>query len=302
MTIANSSQARVAYVAESTVGTTPSTPSFKTLGVTSSSLALTKSALESAEIRSDRQVHDVRHGTRSIAGDVAIEVADNDLDDLLEGLLGSTWSADVLKVGSTRKSFTFEHYFSDAGQYERFAGCHVNSMSLSVAPDSIVTATLGIVGMTFTDDTSAIAGATYNATSSTIPFDGNTGIGLIEEGGGATALVTAIELTIENGVEPRFVVGSANSLAPKIGQCKVSGTISVYFEDRTILDKFVDETASTLQFTLSDGTNTLDFLLPNIKYMEGAPNISGEDDIVLSMPFTALYDATEASTITITRA
>ena len=73
MTVAGGSRARLAYVAEVTYGTTPATPSFKTLNPTSHSLGLEKEGFQSETIRSDRQIADFRHGVRSVAGDIGTE-------------------------------------------------------------------------------------------------------------------------------------------------------------------------------------------------------------------------------------
>jgi hypothetical protein len=82
----------------------------------------------------------------------------------------------------------------------------------------------------------------------------------------------------------------------------VTGTLGVYFQSKALLDKFINETASSLVFVLQDPAgNTYDFTFPNIKYNGGQPDVSGEGEVTLSLPFVALYDSTEGSNITIER-
>ena len=106
--IANGAQHSLAYVAETTYGTTPSSPSFTPLSHTGTSLAITKDGIESEKLRGDRQVEDFRHGNKSVSGDVNAELEYEAFDDILEAVMCGTWTTDVLKTGPTRRSFTIE--------------------------------------------------------------------------------------------------------------------------------------------------------------------------------------------------
>jgi len=103
MTIANGAQHSIAYIAETTYGTTPSTPSFKPFGNTGTTLGITKDGVESEKLRGDRQVEDFRHGNKSISGDVTAELEYEAFDDILEAVLCGTWNTNVLKAGTTRR-------------------------------------------------------------------------------------------------------------------------------------------------------------------------------------------------------
>ena len=298
------------YIVESTYGTTPATPAFTNLRLTSTSLGLSKTALESNELSSTRQVLHYRHGNKQVGGDIGFELSYGTFDDFLEAALGGTWATDTpsagidqLKAGLTRRSFTIERKFGDLDtpEYHRYTGCEINSMSLSVAPDAMVTGSFSMIGQDYSPgNTSIITGATYPAGTTTEPFDSFTGT--IDEGGSTIGIVTALEMSLENGLNPLFVVGSDTTLEPGIGKLRASGTVTVFFQDSTMLNKFVNETASTLELTLLDPAgNEYYFHLPNIKYNGGQPDTSDDSEITLSMPFVALYDATEASAIVIER-
>lgn len=306
---ATGSRHSIAYIAESTRGTTPATPAFSDARHTGTNLGLSKSTIESNEIRSDRQIAFMRHGNRSVAGDISIEFSYGTFDDFLEAGLGGTWAADTpsvgtdqLQTGTTRRYFTIERYFSNLAvpEWHRFTGCEVNGFNFSIAPDAIVTGAFSFVGKDSSIGTSIISGATYGAATTTQPFDSFSGT--INEGGSPIATVTSLELTLENGLNPLFVVGDATSDTPSIGRSRVSGTMTTYFQSKTLLEKFINETSSSLVFTLVDlAGNAYDFTLPNIKYTGGQPDVDGEAEITISMPFMALYDATEGSNITIER-
>ena len=300
MTIANGSRHSMNYVAESTFGTTPATPVFSNLRHTGTTLALTKETVQSEELRSDRQISDVRGGNRSVAGDISAELSFGTFDDLLEAALCGTWALDSLKAGTTRRSFTIERQFADIGEYHRYDGCEVNTLALSIAPNAVVTATFGLLGSGYSIGTAILTGATYGAASTTSPFDSFTGT--INEGGSAIAVATSLELNLDNGMETMFVIGSNKTLEPSIGRSNVTGTMTVYFESKTMLEKFINETESSLSFTLVDlDGNSYQITLPRIRYTGGQPDVSGEGPVTLSMPFQALLDSVTGTNIQIDR-
>lgn len=300
MTIATGSRHNMAYVVESTFGTTPSTPVFTPIRHTGTTIGLSKDSIESEELREDRQIANYRHGNKSVSGDINFELSYGSFDDILEAVLCGTWAADVLKAGTVRRSFTVERHHQDIGKYLRATGCNFNNMSLSVAPNSMVTGSFGVIGKGFSVSSTAVTGATYNAESVTAPFDSFSGS--ITEGGSSIAVVTSLELTIENGMEALYVVGSSDTLQPSIGKSMVSGSITAYFEDSVLIDKFINETSSSLSFTLTDLAGN-DYLieLPNVKYNSGNPEVGGPGAVTVSLDFVALYDAGDASQIVITR-
>ena len=300
MTIATGSRHNLSYVVEATFGTTPSSPGFTPIRHTGTTLGLSKDAVESEELREDRQVAHFRHGNKSVTGDINFELSYGGLDALLEATLCGAWATNVLKAGTTRRSYTVERHHQDIGKYLRSTGCQFNTMSLSVAPNSMVTGSFGIIGSGFTTSGSALGSATYSAESTTAPFDSFSGS--ITEGGSAIAIITALELNIDNGMEALYVVGSADTLLPSIGKSSVTGSVTAYFENTTLLDKFVSETTSAIQFTLTDAAgNDYIVLLPKVKYNSGNPEVSGPGAITVTLDFVALYNSSDASQIKITR-
>ncbi len=300
MTDASGARHSIAYIAEVTYGTTPATPVFKKVRHTGVTIGLSKDVVESGEIRDDRQISVSRHGNRKVGGDIEGELSYGSFDDLLEAALCGTWATNVLKAGTTRRSFTFERNFADITQYIRYTGCEVNSLEISVAPNQMVTVGVGVVGKDMALAQTIISGATYTAVGTTEPFDSFTGT--ITEGGVAIGIVTELKLSLDNGIEPQFAIGSKTTRRPSIGRSKLSGSMTVYFEDETLLEKFLDETESSIEFALVDlDGNTLTFELPLTQYNSGQPDVSGEGSVTIGVDFQALYSAGDASQIVITR-
>lgn len=388
MAIASGARHSLAKVRESTQGTTPSTPVFKPIRNTGTTLKLEKTTITSAEIVSHRQITDVRHGNYQVGGDVPVELSYGSHDDLLEELFGGTWAvkatktaatisatasdnsyndsgngfvtagfevgdivvvtgftgsalnniargvltsvaagklivggtdgdvivddaagesvtiatvSSVLKGGTTRRFSTFERKFDDITQYLRYTGCEVNTMSLAVAPNAMATATFGVVGLGADPaDGSIISGATYSAATTTSPMDSFTGT--IEENGSAVAVVTQIQLEVANGIEALFAVGSKPAVGMSIGRFSITGTLTVFFDSVTMLNKFINETESDLMFETSDvAGNLLRWKIPRIKYNGAPPDVGGEGPVTLAMPIQGLYDATSATSLSVER-
>jgi len=302
MTIANGAQHSLHYVAETTYGTTPASPTFNPLPHTGTTLAASKDAIESEKIRGDRQVEDFRHGNKTIGGDVTAELEYEAFDDLLEAALCGAWDTDVLKAGVTRRSFSVQRKFGDLStpEYHTYTGCEVNALSLSVSPNSMVTTTFGIIGKDLSLATSPISGSTFGSDVGNSPFDSFTGS--ITEGGSSIATVTSIEMSLENGIEPLFSVGSQTTGRPSIGRSRLTGTLTTYFENKSLYEKFLNETSSSIVLTLTDlDGNSYSINIPNVKYNSGQPDVSGEGAVTIALEFVGLYDDTESSQVVITR-
>lgn len=309
--MSNGALHNMAMVEESTYGTTPGTPTMETIRHNSTSLNLSKDVIKSEELRSDRMPSDSRHGPKQVGGDIVSELSwGGNIDTILEAVCLGTWSnetpasgTDQLKAATTRRSFTIRRYFGDLASgnaYHVFTGCEFNSLSISMTPGAIVTMTLGVIGQGQGTQASEISGATVSAATTS---ESMTAIeGSVLEGGSAIGTVTEVSLEISNGMDTRFVVGSDETLQPSVGRATVTGTMTAYFEDQALLDKFIDETNSSIDVRVQDSAgNQYRFYCPNIVYTSGQPDVEGEGPIVLSMGFDAVLDSTEGTNLIIER-
>ena len=302
--MANGSLHSLYLIPEATYAVTPATPALLTVRHTGCSLGTDKDSMQSEELRADRQIADFRMGQNKVGGGVDVEVStDAQFTTLLEALLGGTWATNVLKAGTTRRWFSMLRKFGDSGfdkPYLLFTGVEVASAEFKITPDKIATASFDTVAKTMTVSATAPTGATFPATAvAASPMDAFTGT--IKEGGSVIGVVSDLSFKLDNGVDRRFVIGSKDTILPQIGRSNCTGSMTAYFESAAMLEKFLNETQSSLEFTLTAGAKTLTFLLPAIKYTGGKPDVSSEGSITLQMPFQAVYDATEATNIKITR-
>lgn len=287
------------YVPETDFGVTPSGGDVYRLRHTSCSLVAKKDSLQSAELRDDAQISDFRLGNKQAGGDVGIEFSYGAFDDFLAAAVRGAWAGNVLKAGITRRSFTIQRLFRDIGQYETFTGCEVNSLSLTVAANAMVTGTIGFVGK---DGGFSAAPLSLSPVSpgTQAPFDGFSG-GLFE-GGNPAATVTSIELQINNGLNPLYVIGDRSTAGIDAGRNNITGTVSAYFANLTLLKRFLEEEETSLKIMLGSGVGySYGLEIPRLKYTGGDNPVSNESAVQLSLPFQALLDDTAGSNIIITR-
>lgn len=372
------------YCSEATFGTTPPTPSMISLRHTGTSLVLSKDTFQSAELRSDRQISDFRHGNKRAQGDVNIELSFGEFDSFIEAACGGTWQTafapsgtdikcrktanqiysstttftrfaigDVIyasgftkytannaiyvissvaatsltfetvpnaitatetgvktvtitrqpsvRGGVNKRSFTFEREFGDIDKFARFTGCMINTLNLSLKPNAIVTGTFGIVGKTAIYAGTALD-ASPTASQTDSPLDAFTGS--LYENDVSVGLITGIDLTLDNGANPNFVVGSPFASNVTLGRSNLTGTVTAYFQDMTMLNKFINETASSIEVYLGAGTfgsNSYRIYIPRLKYGSADNTVNDEGPIEMRMDFQALLDSTLNTNIVVTK-
>lgn len=299
------SRSGLAIATETTYGTSPTT-GYTFLPFGTHSLDLTKALVEGNDIRPDRMPRWLRHGTRNVSGSINAQLRKLDFDGLFESLFMSTFTTNILKVGNAQKYFSIEDQAVDgpAGatkQYRLYKGMAVSAMNLSLAPDQAVNARFDFVGRDLAQSTSSVQVAAPANFSSNAPFDSFNGS--ITEGGSVIANVTAIDLTMSNDLTNAYVIGSNIAAEPEYGMMTVTGTLTVRYSDAVLINKFLNETTSTLVFEVDDLTNAnpYTFTLPNIRYTGAAAPIAGTKGRLVTLPFTGLYDATANTNIQLTR-
>lgn len=305
MPFSQGSRAGLSYVVESTFGTTPGTPSLIQLPYTTHTLNLTKERVTGTDIQPDRMLRVDRHGNRTAAGDIVADLRKADFDPFLESAFFNTFSANVLKVGTTPKFFSIEDAATDITQFRLFTGMAVSSLAVSIRPNQMVTGTFSMVGKDMTISGTSVDG-TKTASSGNAPFDAYSGALSIGDAGGsltAAAIVTGIDFTINNALAPTFVVGSASTPQLEYGMATVEGTITAYFENAALINRFLNETETALQVAVDDPTGSSDytFLFPRVKINGADVPVDNPTSRIVTLPFVALYDTTENTNLKLTR-
>ena len=305
MTIATGSNSTTSIVKEITYGINPIALDGATTIVPriSDGANLTKGAFEDPTINGDRQSHFYRQGNREVGGDLVVAYGHENFDELLEGLFYSAFTANVLKIGSTPSSYTWQVAHPDIDQARMFTGVIPTSMSLEVNLDGVVQNTFSIMGADMELIDISTPPANYDETPVAagdkqpfVHFDGT-----FAEGG-VSACMTSITLNIDNGITGNYCLGDDVVKELSSNQVAVSGSISAYFEDGVLLNKFLNGTETTISFVLDDGEgNSHTWLLPKVIYSSSEVVVADGNQIPITLDFVALYDVAEGSAVSVTR-
>lgn len=301
MTFATGSRSGLSYITEATLGTTPSTPTMQAISFTTHDFTPDKARVQSNDINSDRMSRHDRHGNRQANGNLVVDLRASAYDPFIESAMLNSYSTNVLKTGTTLKSFTFEDSANDIAQFRVFKGMAVNSMAMNIRPNEMVETTFGFQGTEFDDTAQATIANSLTAASTAEPMDAYTGS--LSLNSVSSNAVTAIQFSIENNITPAFSVGSVSAQELIYGRSTVEGTLTAYYEDEDISGFFEDETEIPLSVSVRESTNTngYDILFPRIKVNGAGAPVQNDKERFITIPFVALYDATEGTNIKITR-
>jgi hypothetical protein len=246
-----------------------------------------------------------RHGNRQAGGDIVVDLRKADYDPLLESAFFNTFATNTLKIGTTPKFFSIEDAALDITQFRLFTGMGVNSLAVSIRPNQMVTGTFSMVGKDMTISGTSVDDS-KTASSGNAPFDSYSGTMEIGNSVGtlaSVAVVTGIDFTITNGLAARFVVGSDSTTDLEFGNAVVEGTITAFFENSSLYNRFLNETESAIEVSVDDptGSSAYTFLFPRVKFNAADVPVEGPTSRIITIPFVALYDSTELSNITLTR-
>lgn len=100
MTFAVSNRVTLRYVAESSFGITPASPTLQNLRFVSESLNYNADFIVSEEIRADRMVPDTVQVSASAAGDINGELSYGTYDDIIEAAMFSDWITNATNEGA----------------------------------------------------------------------------------------------------------------------------------------------------------------------------------------------------------
>lgn len=261
--------------------------------------------------------------TKSVAGDVNLNLVNKGLGVLLKNMLGST-ATPIQIAASTAYKQTHNPGALDglglsmqkgtpepaSGTVKAYTynGCKVSNWTVACNTGEIATLSLGIDAWN-EDDVTALATASYatgvnefNFTNWTVKLGGTPSIasGITSIAGGSTVSgLKSFEVTGTNPVAAdRFFLGSAGVKANQLenGFRAVTGKFSGEFNKTVLYDVMKAGTTTAVQITGSFGDAgssnpfLFDFVLPACKLNTGTNNVSGPDLVMGDIEFVALDD------------
>jgi hypothetical protein len=301
--IAQGSRSQLLVKKQSALGTV-ATGNFERLRWNTHSLNVVKQTVESGEIRGDREVAVYRHGNRNASGEIVVELLAEDHDLLLESAMFNVWGTDTIDIGVDPQYLSIEDGSLDINQYRMFQDMLVNSMAVQIQPNAMVTATFGLIGTDGGANVGASAGGTPVEPTDAEPFS-SFEASLYDnapETGNEIAIVTGLNFTIENGVDPAFAVGQQTPVAVQYGRGRVTGELTAYYQNADMINKFLNEEDGVLVCNLVDlDGNGLEFRFPRVKFNGANVPVANEQSRIITIPFAALRDGNLGTALRISR-
>lgn len=276
----------------------PATP-WQPLRLINNGLAQSIEELESDEMLPGRHMAESRRGAASVTGDLEGELTFGTFDMLLEAAFHGEWDGDVLKTGSTRRSFAVLKHNEDIGRWLIYRGCEAGTVAIDCPLQGKIGITFSLIGKkeetyVFDSQTESLAEPTDTVMMTT--FEGD-----LLEGGTGLNHATALNISLDNGMEAIYSLFNRDPYDVKLGRINLSGSLSAYIEDDRLKNKYLGETKTALVVTLTDGDNSYQISMTQAKLTTATEEGSGDDPIIQSYDLRAFNDKALDTEITITR-
>lgn len=178
--------------------------------------------------------------------------------------------------------------------FNRFLGLLGNGFNLSVKPEAIIEVGFNMLGLD--EELTEKASSSYSEPADLGINPMTSYSGVITEGGSVSAVISGLDLSLNNEGAPFYAIGNESPLDIAEGPWGlVSGSLSHYITDHTLYEKFKNGTESSLILKISDPNSgvvlddTYYFILPRIKYVDATGGqIQQSGPLINNMPFEAL--------------
>lgn len=108
-----------------------------------------------------------------------------------------------------------------------------------------------------------------------------------------------LELAISNNLRGKDAIGEAGNFDIGVGSFEVTGTLSAYFKDNTLLADFIAHNYTGLSYVVTDGNGKrIGVHIPRLNFSTGGPMIGGKNtDLMQDQKFTAILSETYGATL-----
>lgn len=212
-----------------------------------------------------------------------------------------------LRNGTTEHSYSFirSHGGLTNTQYFTFLGQVVNTFNLSAQAGAILTGSFDFMGKKATLATGASSVTSAVAAGVTSVLSASSNVGQVREAGSdvASCLVQGLDFTVTNNVRGLKALATLGNCDIGVGKCDVTGTLTAYFKDNSLYDKYLAGTPSSLSYKVEDTTGNAYIIdVPQIEFESDGINVGGQDqDVMETLGFRAYRDPTYGYTIQVSR-
>lgn len=306
---------KVIIAKETVFGTKATATDGKIIPRTESSLNSNFDSFSSEEIHENMQRSPSIVGFEKVEGDLKGELSAGQWSAFLASALRGTWTAAkeaiikktpagtgekqgkilvVPEKNHTTDSYTIEDVFSDIGLSRIYTGCRVSKISIDVQPNGIATISVTFLGQKGEESTAQYFTNPPEVAQSPKLAGVN---GKLLANKQQAALVTGWKMDIDLNASSEPVLGAKYAHDVFIGTIAVSGSFTMYFQDKSMVEAVRNGTNLSLALRMDAGTEKdadyMTFILPGIK----ATSISIDDgakNLIQTLnfdAFPAVYDA-----------
>ena len=213
--------------------------------------------------------------------------------------------AEKIKAGTTFRSFVIERVYADlSSEFSVFNGMAIDTFSLAIASDQIITGSFGFIGKAAVSPSpSATAGTGSNTAAGTNSvMNGIDDVSVVLEGQSSYP-ITAFSMSLNNNLRARLQVATLGAISIGVGTIDLTGSIQAYFDSPAVMDKYLANTASSLAIGFLDSAgNRYVIDMPQVKFTSGQRVAGGiNTDVIADLNFTAYRHAASDTTLSIHR-
>jgi len=208
-----------------------------------------------------------------------------------------TYKGQTIKSGKADHSYTFQkaHRGVSPVVYQNFRGVRVSTMNMELSVGDLAKVSFGLLGVSGDVTESIIAGQTELAkhTNDIMNAVGDvTNISAVGVGISTVIRFTSLTLSYDNALRELKALGTLGSIDVVAGTIVANATINPYFEDKELLESFLNNGAFSLSWQLSssDGYDYI-FTLPNVKFStQNLAAGSKDTDMIVESEVQAILD------------
>ena len=183
-----------------------------------------------------------------------------------------------------------------AGIYHVTRGVYVGGFSFNIAVNANVTGTFNMIGTELDVNGGLPNGSEFDPVPKRQIFSALDGS--IYEENQQIAFVTSADITNDNTASAIFDLNNNNTAAFIERQRSTSsGTLSSYFSDNTLYERFINEIETSVQIFLTGPDGGMLFEFPRTVYTSGGPEVDGPASIVQTLGFQALAAPSKTSIV-----
>lgn len=200
-------------------------------------------------------------------------------------------NAGMLRNGTVKRSMTWERGHLDGSRFFQFRGMRLGQIGLNIAAKSIITATLQMMGKSFTKTSATIASSVTPPNSNDVFNSVDHVLGMAENNADFPEIVTGITFNLNNQLRALEAVRELTPPDVRYGTQDGDGELSIYASAAAIdgvVDRYMNFSTASHSFVLRNGASPVYYVLtlPAYKYSGGLPEDVGLDaDVPIRLPF-----------------